>query len=87
MKIRVHIERVVLDGLPVTRAEGARIQTAIETELTRMLVAGGLPHHFRNGGAVARVTGPQFHFVATDRAATIGRNIARSLHGGPSTDR
>jgi len=87
MKIKVHIERVVLRGLPVTRSDGARIQATIETELTRMLAADGLPHHLRSGGAVQRLKAPQFHFVATDGAAKIGRSIARSLHEGLGRDR
>jgi hypothetical protein len=87
MKIKVHIERVVLAGIPVARADGARIQAAIETELTRLLTADGLPHHLRTGGALPRLKAPQFHFVATDGAAKIGRSIARSLNGGLGRDR
>jgi len=42
MNIKVSIERLVLDGLPVSSAQGSLIGAAVETELARLLATGGL---------------------------------------------
>ena len=42
MNIKLHIERLVLDGLPVTRSQGPLVQAAMEAELARLMAEGGL---------------------------------------------
>ena len=37
MNINLHIERLILDGLPITRQQGPHVQAAVEAELTRLL--------------------------------------------------
>ena len=51
--IRVHIERLILDGLSVLHSQRSRLQTAIEEELTHLLTNGTLS---RSGSANARPT-------------------------------
>jgi hypothetical protein len=82
MRIAVHIERLVLDGLPVTAAEGPRVRAAVEGELARMLAAGGLNRELATGGAVPRVAAPQISLGPRDRPDAIGRAVARSVHAG-----
>lgn len=43
--VSLHIERVVLDGIPLSGKAGARLQTALSTELSRLLgeARGELP--------------------------------------------
>jgi hypothetical protein len=44
MKIDLHIERLVLEGLPpASSAHGAAIGRAVESELTRLLSVDGTP--------------------------------------------
>jgi hypothetical protein len=77
----VRIDRLVLDGLPFTAAQGARLQRALETELAR-LCATGAPLRARGGGhADARVRAPSLTVPAgtTASPARLGRDIARSL--------
>ena len=40
--IHLHIERLVLDGLPIDRGQGPHVQAAVEAELTRLLTENGL---------------------------------------------
>jgi hypothetical protein len=87
MRTRVHIERLILDGLPLTTEAGARVRAAVETELARLLAAQGVPEHLRLGGAVPAIAAPRLRFAADDRPDTIGRNIARSIHRGIANDR
>jgi hypothetical protein len=39
--IFVHIERLVVDGLPLTAAQAARMQPALERELARLIARHG----------------------------------------------
>jgi hypothetical protein len=80
MKVVVHIERLVLEGLPVSYAQGAQVRVALARELSAML-AGGLAPELRAGCALPQVSVPQMAFAATDPPAAIGRAIARSVHG------
>ncbi len=52
MKINVHIERLILEGLPVSSWQGSQIRSAVQKELTRLLLAGGLPDELRGGIAL-----------------------------------
>ena len=51
MNINVSIERLVLDGLPVSSAQGSLLGAAVETELARLLATGGLKMGLQFGGA------------------------------------
>lgn len=79
MSIRVHIERLVLEGLPIGRHEGPLVQAAVEAELAR-LIAAQAPTHA--GGAVARVAGEGIRVANGASPARVGRDIARAVHGG-----
>ncbi|HWO26252.1 MAG TPA: hypothetical protein VNO30_46310 [Kofleriaceae bacterium] len=50
--ITVHIERLVLDGLPLTGAQMARMQRALERELASIIAQGGDLPAWAGGGAV-----------------------------------
>ena len=81
MKIRVHIERLVL-GLPIAGRDGARVQAAVQSELARLLASGGLSEQLRAGGAIARVRAPELKFAVRGRPDTIGRQIGQSVYRG-----
>jgi hypothetical protein len=81
MRIELHIERLVLDGLPVTTAEGPRVRAAVESELARLLAAGGLNRELGGGRAVARISAPQISLGPRERPDAIGHAVARSVHG------
>ncbi|MGK9169296.1 hypothetical protein KXR53_23480 [Inquilinus limosus] len=82
MRIELHIERLVLDGLPVTAAEGPRVRAAVEAELARLLAAGGLGRDLAAGGALPRLSAPPIHLGRGERPDAIGRAVARSVHAG-----
>jgi hypothetical protein len=82
MKINLHIERLVLDGLPIDHHDAPLVQAAVETELTRLLVAEGLhsPLNF-SSGATPRVTAPRIQEL-NQNPVQAGAQIARAVHGG-----
>ncbi len=82
MKIDVYIDRLLLEGLPITSAQGAQVQAAVEKELARMLAAGGLSEHLRKGGATRAVRAGGVRFSKAQEPATLGQSIARAVHQG-----
>jgi hypothetical protein len=82
MRIDLHIERLVLDGLAVTAADAQRVRTAMEDEVTRLLAGGALNPAFATGGAVPRIAAPQISLGPRERPDGIGRAVARSVHRG-----
>jgi hypothetical protein len=82
MNIRLHIERLILDGLPVTRAQGWQVKAAMEAELTRMLAKGGLNRELQQGGAAPQVRADAIRPAAEGSPAQLGRQIAQSVYGG-----
>ncbi len=82
MSINVHIERLILDGLPLTRSQGALVQAAIEAELAQLLRASGLASTWRSGGAVPSVRADAIQLAGESHPTQIGQQIARSVYGG-----
>jgi hypothetical protein len=79
--IKVHIERLVLDGLPVTPSQGRQVQAAVEAELSRLMSEGSLAPELASGGAVPSVRAESIRLNGGS-AAQMGRQIARSVYGG-----
>ncbi len=42
MNINLHIERLVLDGITLSPGESPLLKAAVEAELTRLLMSGGV---------------------------------------------
>lgn len=78
--ITISIERLILDGLPLTYAQHPLLQAAIEIELARLLAADGLTRDLQSGGAFPRVPGGSIQFNGHDTPAHLGQQIARAIH-------
>ena len=79
MSVRIHIERLVLDGLPVGREQAGAVRAAVEAELSRLLGERGLGG--LGGGAVDRLSGGEVRLSEGAKAAEVGGQIARAVHG------
>jgi hypothetical protein len=82
MRINLHIERLILEGLPVTSLQGPQLQAAIEKELTRLLAVHGLSDELRRGTAVPRVRAGAIQIGKDNQPARLGKSIARAVHEG-----
>jgi hypothetical protein len=87
--ISVHIERLVLDGLPPTAAQTARMQRALERELASLIARDGDLAAWAGAGAAhptAPMAAPAVPWDAT-RPHQLGRALAHtvfaSLKGPP----
>lgn len=77
--VSVHIERLVLNALPLGRDAGPRVQAAFSRELTRLLGQAALRHEIRDGTALPLL---RLHDITLDAAvhpARIGQQLARAL--------
>jgi hypothetical protein len=80
MNINVHIERVVLDGVPVDQPRSLR--RALEQELTSRLTEGGLLPELRSGGAMPHVRGGAIELSRRSHPARLGSQIAGAVYRG-----
>jgi hypothetical protein len=78
--VTLHIDRLVLDGLSFTPAQGARLQRALEHELARLWTqrAAGSPPHAVASPAL-RAPSLALPAEASPSPAAVGRDVARSL--------
>ena len=84
MNITLHIERLILDGLPMAGRDAAIVEGSIRQELTRLLTEGGIRRDCR-GGATPSL--PAQHIAQpAPQAGSLGQQIAgaayRSVGGG-----
>lgn len=82
MNIRVHIERLILDGLNVGAGDAPRVQAAVETELARMVTTDGLAPALLSGAALAEVTAGNVTLPRGRNATVLGEQIAQSVYQG-----
>jgi hypothetical protein len=78
MSINLHIERLILNGLPISRTQGTLVQVAVETELARLLADQGLSHSL--GGAVPYLKANSIAVTGEHKPAQLGCQIARVVY-------
>jgi hypothetical protein len=76
MKITVHIDRVVLEGLTLEPTVKARLGDSINHEIAGLL-SERAPHR---RGAVGRIEAPPILLGVAESSDEIARSIARSAH-------
>jgi hypothetical protein len=80
MNIELHIEELVLHGF--ARKDQARIQQAVEQELTRLLTEQGVPAVLSQGGELQQLNGGSFNVRSGMVAEAVGAQVAQSIYGG-----
>lgn len=81
MNVNLHIERLILDGLPFDAHRRAALQSEIQIELARLLTEGGIRENWRGGAAVPNLRAAAVQFPAATGGEPLGRQIARSIYG------
>jgi hypothetical protein len=77
VRIELHVDRLVLDGIDLGPGDAPRVRAAVERELTRLLGAQRTPFA---GGATAHAAAPEIRPVRGERPETTGSRIASSVH-------
>ena len=82
MNIHVHIERLILDGLPLGAGQGALVQAAVEAELVRLLIQEGIAPSLQSGGTLPSVRADAMQTTAQSSPVQMGQAIAQSMYRG-----
>jgi len=82
MNINLHIERLILDGLPIDGGDGGSLRIAMETELTRLLTQTGGTPSWQTGTALPSIRADAVQLTAQNSPSQLGREIAWSVHNG-----
>jgi len=82
MNVRLHIERLILDGLPLAAAGAPHLQAAIESELTRLIAAGGVSSDWAGDRVVPSLRGGNVRMTPDSSHDDLGRQIAGALYRG-----
>jgi len=82
MNINLHIDRLVLDDIPLVPGERPLLQAAVEAELTRLLANGGLSDALQSGGALYSVQAGRIQLTNNGSPARLGEQIAGAVYGG-----
>jgi hypothetical protein len=82
-ELRIEIERLVIDGLPLEPRHAARFRQALEAELAALLAAPGSA--VLESRAVASVRGNTANFAPGGSPESWAASVARSVHGGISS--
>jgi hypothetical protein len=79
MNVSVHIERLILDGVPVPHRHRPQLQAALEAELARLIAADGLAVDMHMGGVLPRFSGGEIQ-IEDDDPKLLGKRIAQAVY-------
>lgn len=74
MRVNVHIERLVLDGLSIQGRDGAAVGAALQSELKRLLATGVFAQW--QATAVPSMSAPPLTLGPSAGTKAIGRGVA-----------
>lgn len=82
MKINLHIERLVLDGVTLGSAEQSVVQTSLEGKLVQLFAAGGVSDRLAGGAAISAIAAAGIHLHESASPSNLGEQLAQSIYGG-----
>jgi hypothetical protein len=82
MNIMLHIDRLILDGVPLEAGGKARLQAAVESELGRLLTEGGLNPGLLSGRALPSISVDAIQLARQPSPKQLGGQIAQAVYNG-----
>jgi hypothetical protein len=79
MNVSVHIERLILDGVPVPHRHRPQLQASLEAELARLIAADGLAVDMHMSGVLPRLSGGEIQ-IEDDDPKLLGKRIAQAVY-------
>jgi hypothetical protein len=83
--IVLHIERLVLEGIPLGARDAGLLHAAVERELARLLSSGAVAPALLEGGAMPRLAAPSIALQPGIAAGVLGQRIAGAVYRGMGT--
>jgi hypothetical protein len=87
MSIKLHIDRLILEGLPFSQSEGELVQVAFEAELSRLISEGGLSSELQRGGNIWSVPAGVVQIAEGGGPRAAGKRIAGAVYSGLGNER
>ena len=81
MNINLAIDRLVLEGFALEAGATRQVQVAVEAELLRLLIDGGLPSGLLAGAATPVLRAPAITSPPDLPPAGLGAQIAQAVYG------
>lgn len=85
MNVRLHIERLILDDLPIRGSQRGLVQGAVEQELARLIEVNGVGPDTMTGGTRASVPHTVMHMTEGANPVQLGQQIAQAVYQGIGT--
>jgi len=82
MKINLHIERLVLEGVGLEPGRQELLQATLESELIELIKDRGLGRDILAGGARPSVGANGIQLDSGSSSVQLGRQIAQAVYGG-----
>jgi hypothetical protein len=82
MNVKLHIERLILEGITLSARERAVLNGAVTTELTRLISEGGLPAAMPARGIVPSLAAGTVQLGHDNNPILLGQQIAQAVYGG-----
>ncbi|MDZ8188799.1 MAG: hypothetical protein RMX96_28600 [Nostoc sp. ChiSLP02] len=79
MNINIDIEKLILEGMPISPSQARLLQAEVESELAKLLANEGLPDNLLSGGVVP---GGAIQVKPGTNPAQMGRQIAQEIYRG-----
>ncbi len=80
--VQLHIERLVLEGIPLPRGHESRFKAELASELARLFSERGVPSELTQGDARDRLAGGILRLTANVDVGTIAKQVAQAVYGG-----
>lgn len=80
--ITIHIERLILDGLPIRPYQRRALQAAFEAELTQLIMNGELTFDLQTGGIRKQLPAGVLALNADEPVETLGKKLAQAVYRG-----
>lgn len=80
MNIHIHIERLILDGLPIERRDGAAVQAAVEATLTQLFKASELSPALLSSSMIASLRAASIEFTESLNPTGLAQQIAHAVY-------
>lgn len=86
MKIRLHVDKLIVDGLSTSSIGQPALRETVTAELDRLIREQGLGAHMKAAGEHRRMRGSDISVHDRLSAQAIGREIAKSVYSGIGPD-
>jgi len=78
--IELHIDRLILEGLPDVNRD--QLGEVFRQELERLFLEKGIPQGLRHGGSLAQLNGKALKVGHEAKGDSVGIQLAQSVYGG-----